>query len=125
MVEFIKRHGGGGQSRSARTVWITPRDVQGCVCNVFGVMMEDLLSSSRQRGGITEARHIAIWLTLQITWLSYKQIAAHFNRSDHTTIRNARERAEAMMRRSSDLRLLVLRVCKDLETRAAARRANR
>ncbi len=125
MVEFIPRRGGGGQGRSTGTAWIKPRDIQGCVCNVFGVTLEDLLSPSRQRGGITEARHLAMWLTLQITWLSYVQIAAHFNRSDHTTVRNARERAEDMMRRSPEVRAQVFRVCRDLETRAAARRANR
>ncbi len=137
MPAFIPRHGGmhDGIRLHRPGVFnqypanVTPRDIQGCVCNVFGVSRDDLMSvrrgsavSSRGPSCLTTARHVAIWLTLQITWLSYAQVAVHFQRADHTTIRNARQRAEVLMGASQELRRIVLLICRDLETRAAAGR---
>ena len=57
-------------------------------CKKFVVSREDLLGT-RRTGTVVAARHFAIYLVRKKTALTSKQIAALFNKKDHTTVLHA------------------------------------
>jgi chromosomal replication initiator protein len=61
--------------------------IQDAACSVLGVSREDLLSAKRT-GRVLEARHLALYLSRELTSLSLAQIAREFNR-DHSTVLHA------------------------------------
>jgi len=55
------------------------------VASYFGMTLEDLKSSKRNQD-LVMPRQIAMYLIRQYTDMSYPEIAAFFNKKDHTTV---------------------------------------
>ena len=62
----------------------------------WGVSLLDLVSQRRD-GPTVRARHVAMYLSRQMTPYSLPQIARHFGDRDHTTIMHAVRRIDAAM----------------------------
>ena len=63
---------------------------------LFGLSMDELLSASRTRP-LVNARQIAMYVSRELTDLSYPQIAKAFGKSDHTTVIHAVNKIEKQM----------------------------
>ena len=88
--------------------------IQDAVCTVTGLSQQELLSSSRAVP-ITRARHLAMYLTRELTALSLAEIARSFDR-DHSTVLHAVRRVENQLdpdssqyRQLSDARAILAR----------------
>jgi chromosomal replication initiator protein len=68
--------------------------IQGAVASHAGIPIERLLSPSRV-APVARARQLAMYLTRELTDLSLPEIAAAFNRRDHTTVLHAIRKVEA------------------------------
>ena len=63
------------------------------VADYFNIQTQALDSPLRKKE-VAQARHIAMFLCREKLNLSYKQIAKHFNRKDHTTVMHAVEKVQ-------------------------------
>ena len=93
--------------------------IQRHVALTFGLAPRELCSE-RQSKPIAEARHIAMWLAYEMTGLSLVRIGRAFGGRDHTTVRNALEKAEIRMERQSDLANQVAEIRAAIEFEAAS-----
>jgi chromosomal replication initiator protein len=75
--------------------------IQEAVCSVLAVSRRDLLSPKRTTR-VTHARHLAIYLTRDLTSLSLAEIAREFNR-DHSTVLHAIRAISARLHPGSDI----------------------
>jgi chromosomal replication initiator protein len=96
---------GGGQDSSAvpapdRT-GATINEIQDAVCAVLHLSRDELLST-RRTPRITRARHLAMYLTREMTELPLARIARAFRR-DHSTVIHAIRRIEASLDPGSPL----------------------
>ena len=67
--------------------------------SAFGVSIEELKGTSRKRP-IVVARQVAMYVTRELTDLSYPAIGKAFGDKDHTTVMHSVEKIESLM--SSD-----------------------
>jgi chromosomal replication initiator protein len=72
---------------------ITPELIRSTVADHFGIEVEILQSRRRDRDTAT-ARHVAIYLTREMTSLSLPQIGTLYGDRDHTTVLNSIERID-------------------------------
>lgn len=63
-------------------------DIQRAVCEHYRISRDDMLSPSRFKM-LVEPRQVGMYLAREHTRLSFNQIAARFNRADHTTVHHA------------------------------------
>jgi len=70
------------------------------------VRPQDIKGDRRQQG-IARARQVAMYLTRRITGLSYPAIGEKFGGKDHSTVINAEQRIEQLMRENDELRVTV------------------
>jgi chromosomal replication initiator protein len=70
------------------------------------VKPQDIKGDRRQQG-IARARQVAMYLTRRITGLSYPAIGEKFGGKDHSTVINAEQRVEQLMREEDELRATV------------------
>ncbi|MFL5312257.1 MAG: chromosomal replication initiator protein DnaA [Myxococcales bacterium] len=70
------------------------------------VKAQDIKGDRRQQG-IARARQVAMYLTRRITGLSYPAIGEKFGGKDHSTVINAEQRIEQLMREEDELRATV------------------
>jgi len=70
------------------------------------VRPQDIKGDRRQQG-IARARQVAMYLTRRITGLSYPAIGEKFGGKDHSTVINAEQRIEQLMREEDELRATV------------------
>jgi len=70
------------------------------------VRPQDIKGERRQQG-IARARQVAMYLTRRITGLSYPAIGEKFGGKDHSTVINAEQRIEQLMREDDELRATV------------------
>ncbi len=75
---------------------LTPENILNCVAKRYGILREDLLGKKRT-GELVYARHIAIYLTCELTDLSLKKVGSQFNR-DHATIISAKNSVVTRMK---------------------------
>jgi Bacterial dnaA protein helix-turn-helix len=75
------------------TSHLDPRQVQEAVAARLDLSVDDLLSHSR-RPSVTRGRQLAMYLTRELTGLSFAAIAEAFNRRHRTTVLNAIRRIE-------------------------------
>ena len=73
-------------------------DIQRAVCEHYRISRDDMLSPSRFKL-IAEPRQVGMYLARAITTLSFPQIAARFNRADHSTVCHAYRKIEANWQR--------------------------
>ncbi len=70
----------------------TIASIQDAICKHFGISREDLLSRSRAQR-LAWPRHVAMYLTRELTDHSLPVIGRHFGGRDHSTVLNACRRA--------------------------------
>ncbi len=75
---------------------ITAELVLQAAAKLFGISIDELLSASRTRP-LVNARQIAMYVSRELTDLSYPQIAKAFGKSDHTTVIHAVNKIEKQM----------------------------
>jgi chromosomal replication initiator protein len=101
--------GGGPASWTAGdSDTLTTRAIQEATCSALGVTHTDLLSPKRT-SRITAARHLAIYLTRELTPLSLAQIARDFNRN-HSTILHATRTVAARLNPGSETEAALQRI---------------
>lgn len=93
---------------------MTAGEIIATVCRALAVARTDLLSGSRQKG-LTDARHVAAWLSRQLTSLSLSQIGTRLGRSNHTTILNSIHRIDVCIQAGDALGNLALRLLAELQ----------
>jgi len=76
------------------------------VAEQMQVKPQDIKGERRQQG-IARARQVAMYLTRRITGLSYPAIGEKFGGKDHSTVINAEQRVEQLMREEDELRVTV------------------
>ncbi len=67
---------------------VTPEMIQHKAAEYFGIKQSDIVSSRRDQI-FSYTRHVAMFLTRELTNLSLPDIARAFNRTDHTTVLHA------------------------------------
>ena len=83
-------------------VHVTPELIRSTVAEYFRTDVETLISRRRDRNTAT-ARHVAVYLTREMTPLSLPQIGALYGDRDHTTILNSIERIEQVVGEDPEL----------------------
>lgn len=81
--------------RKRRRVVITCEDVAAVVSRVLNVPMETLVSKRRGKQAVSDARHIAIAITCDVTKYTIYKIGEYYSR-DHSTIIHARDNARSL-----------------------------
>ncbi len=76
--------------------------IQSAVCNYFNVSKADLISNKRSQS-IVYPRHIAVYLSRELTDLSLPKIGSSFGGRDHSTIMHSISKVEKMMNESRDI----------------------
>ncbi len=80
----------------------TPREIIEATATAFAVSPEEILGSSRKRP-VLIARQVAMYITRELTQLSYPEIGRAFGGKDHTTVMHAVQKVQAMMNTSLEI----------------------
>lgn len=81
---------------------ITVDDIQKAVAKYFELKVSDLKSTKRTRA-LVYPRQISMYLCRELTSLSFQEIAAAFNKQDHTTVMHACDKIEQTIPSDSKL----------------------
>ena len=84
---------------------ITPDLIIDCVADYYGLSAALLRGNSRKKE-IATARHVAVYLTREMTEMSLPRIGGAFGR-DHSTIINSCDKVTQMMESSAQVRSAV------------------
>jgi len=87
---YPQRKRGGG--RAVHTI----ADIQAAACAFFDVSLDELLSAGRT-ARVAWPRHVAMYLTRELTSESLPAIGRHFGGRDHTTVLHAWRRTSARL----------------------------
>ncbi len=82
------------------------RQIQAMVAERYGVTLADILSQRRTKR-VVMPRQIAVYLTKEMTSLSYPAIGRHFGGRDHTTCLHAHNKISRMIEAENDFALEV------------------
>lgn len=77
--------------------------IQKVIANHFQIKMSDLMGQSRQQKFVI-ARHIAMFLSKEITGLQIVAIANAFGKKDHTTVLHAMSKVKELLEKDDDFR---------------------
>ncbi|MCL4141123.1 UNVERIFIED_CONTAM: hypothetical protein GTU68_053238 [Idotea baltica] len=83
----------------------------------FGFSLEELIGKSRRRP-LVIARQMAMYVTRQLTDLSFPLIAREFGGRDHTTVMHACDKISALMKERSQIYNHVMALEKTVRTQA-------
>ena len=83
----------------------------------FGFSIDELRSKSRRRP-LVIARQMAMYVTRQLTDLSFPMIAREFGGRDHTTVMHACDKVSALMKERSQIYNHVMSLEKDVRNRS-------
>ena len=75
---------------------ITPAHVLAACSTQYGISIEEIIGASRRRQFVN-ARHVAMYVTRELTDLSFPAIAAEFGDRDHTTVIHAVNKIQQQM----------------------------
>ncbi|MCB0830130.1 MAG: chromosomal replication initiator protein DnaA, partial [Solirubrobacterales bacterium] len=89
-------------TEAAPAVPVTPESIRSTVASHFRTDVENLQSRRRDRNTAT-ARHVAIFLTREMTSLSLPQIGGLYGDRDHTTVLNSIERIDAALGQDAEI----------------------
>ena len=81
---------------------ITPAVILEATAEMYGFTVDDLRSKSRRRP-LVIARQVAMYVTRELTDLSYPAIAREFGGRDHTTVMHACDKISALMKERSQI----------------------
>ncbi|MBI3721559.1 MAG: chromosomal replication initiator protein DnaA, partial [Fimbriimonas ginsengisoli] len=79
----------------------------------FNIPHDDICGLSR-KAPIVHARHVAVYVTREITGDSWKHIGSLFGNRDHTSMMHGYQRISEMMQRDRDLRAAVKTLIRNL-----------
>ncbi len=79
----------------------------------FAVKVADMRGPSRRQSLVT-ARGIAMYLSRQLTEMSFSAIGQYFGRRDHTTVLHACRKTEELMRSTIEIRQALAEIRRDL-----------
>lgn len=82
--------------RYTQSVHLTPEGVREVVAGHFDLEVQDLISRKRDRR-TSRARNVAIFLTRELTELSYTQIGGLYGGRDHSTVINSIDRVQTQI----------------------------
>ena len=85
---------------------VTPELIIDCVADYYGISAALLKGSSRKKE-IATARHVAVYLTREMTGMSLPRIGDAFGR-DHSTIINSCDKVVQMMESSQQMKAAIL-----------------
>ena len=88
--------------------------IQKCVANYYNVTVEDLKSKKRV-SNIAFPRHIAIYLSRQLTDESFPRIGMEFGGRDHSTVMSSCDRIESELKNNKQLEKVIEEIKKRLE----------
>ncbi len=88
-------------------------DIQAEVAREWGIRKRDIISPRRYRPYVVP-RHIAMWLSYELTTASYSMIGRLFER-DHTTVMHGVRNARKILRRCMATRRQALNVLQRIE----------
>jgi chromosomal replication initiator protein len=74
----------------------------------------DEIRGTSRKAPIAHARHVAVYLTREITGDSWKHIGTLFGDRDHTSMMHAHQKISELMTRDKDLNAVVNRLLRDL-----------
>ena len=94
---------------------LTPEAVQRAVAQSFGVEIEELRSEKRTKE-IALARHVAMYLTRELTAYSLQAIGKAFGGRNHASVIHAHGRIKGLLDKDPDLRAKVEELAEDLKT---------
>ncbi|MFZ4507536.1 MAG: chromosomal replication initiator protein DnaA [Fimbriimonas sp.] len=80
----------------------------------FNIAVPDIKGISR-KAPIVHARHIAVFITREITGDSWKHIGSLFGDRDHTSMMHGYQKISEMMHKDKDLRATVKKLIRDLQ----------
>ena len=80
---------------------LTPELIQKKVSDYFGIKVADITSEKRDMR-FSYPRHIAMFLTKELTNLSYPDTAKAFGKKDHSTILHACRKIDTMFKDDPD-----------------------
>ncbi len=81
---------------------VTPRRIQEIVAQYYNLRIEDILSPQRSRNK-SNPRHIAMYLSRQLTDLSLPQLGECFGGRDHSTVKHGIDKIESMLNTDKNL----------------------
>ena len=81
---------------------ITPELIIDCVADYYG-MSADMVRSDSRKKEIAQARHVAVYLTREMTSLSLPRIGDAFGR-DHSTIINSCDKITKQLENQPDMK---------------------
>ncbi len=93
---------------------ITVEDIQKKVSSFFNVKVSDLKSKKKNKVFI-QPRHMAMYMTRQLTNLSLPEIGRHFGGRDHTTILHAVQKLENIVKNDPDTDNTIVQLTRELE----------
>jgi chromosomal replication initiator protein len=96
---------------------ITPAVILEATAEMYGFAVEDLKGKSRRRP-LVIARQVAMYVTRELTDLSYPAIAREFGGRDHTTVMHACDKISALMKERSQIYDQVTALDKAIRNRA-------
>ena len=88
--------------------------IQKCVANYYNVTVEDLKSKKRV-ANIAFPRHIAIYLSRQLTDESFPRIGMEFGGRDHSTVMSSCDKIEEEIKTNKQLEKIIEEIKKRLE----------
>lgn len=93
---------------------ITVTDIQVAVSEHYGFMVSELVSH-RRLGNLIRARHVAYYLSKNLTNRTLPEIGRHFEGRDHSTISHGVGRVKERLKDDCGLRLDIKRITARLE----------
>lgn len=81
---------------------VSLEDIQKAVAKFYGIEIEDLLSNLKTKE-ITWARHIAMYISRDLTKAPFQKISTAFKRKDHTTVMHAIEKIKNLVQNDSSI----------------------
>jgi chromosomal replication initiator protein len=83
----------------------------------FRISTDEIKSASR-KAPIVHARHIAIYITRELTGDSWKHIGSNFGDRDHTSMMHGYQKINEMMHQDRDLRATIKMLMRNLHPEA-------
>lgn len=93
---------------------VTAEMIQETVAKKYGITVEDLHSNKRNRE-IALPRQIAMYLTRELTEISFPKIGTSFGGKDHTTVIHAHTKIEKEMRHNPEFKKEVHRLSEEIQ----------
>jgi chromosomal replication initiator protein len=92
---------------------VSLEDIQNTVAKFYGIEVEDLLSNLKTKE-ITWARHIAMYISRDLTKAPFQKIGMAFKRKDHTTVMHAIEKVKNLVQNDPSINKEVQNVIESL-----------